>query len=95
MNKLTLIPLMIAFMQLISLGHLYYTYKNKSGQIPSAFIELNILAILNIGVLILAYFLYFHSEKKTNLWLIPLIISGLIIISLIFGYLWMLLNKYK
>ena len=66
MNKLTIIPCVIAFLQLISLGHLYYIHKYRSTQFPADLIELNILAILNIGVLILAYFLYFNSEKKTG-----------------------------
>ena len=95
MNKLTIIPCVIAFLQLISLGHLYYIHKYRSTQFPADLIELNIFAILNIGVLILAYFLYFNSEKKTGLWLIPIVISVLIIVSLLLGYLWMWINKYK
>ncbi len=95
MNKLTIIPCLIAFLQLISLGHLYYMHKYRSTQFPADLIELNILAILNIGILILAYFLYFNSEKKTGFWLIPIVISVLVIISLLLVYLWMGINKYK
>ncbi len=95
MNKLTTIPCLIAFLQLISLGHLYYMHKYRSTQFPADLIELNILAILNIGILISAYFLYFNSEKKTSFWLIPIFISVFVIISLLLVYLWMGINKYK
>jgi hypothetical protein len=95
MNKLMIIPFLITSAQIISIIHLYYTFKNNSTQIPAAFIELNILAFLNAIVLILAYFLYFKSENKLNLWYVPISIAIATILSLLIVYIVMFISKYK
>ncbi len=56
MNKWKILPTCIILIQLVSLWHLYYTYKYGSSQIPAALIELSILAIGNILVLVAFYF---------------------------------------
>ncbi|PWN71278.1 hypothetical protein C1631_001250 [Chryseobacterium phosphatilyticum] len=95
MNKLQIFPVTIIVLQLISLGHLYYTYKYGSTQIPAAFIELNILAVLNIVVLILSYFFYFNTPEKQGLWWLPITISVLIIVFTLICYIIMGIDKYK
>jgi len=70
MNKSIIIPAIIGLLQIVSLMHLYYTHKYRSGQFPADFIELNFLAIINIIILIIAYFFYFNVEKKENIWLL-------------------------
>ncbi|MXO05633.1 hypothetical protein [Flavobacterium sp. HBTb2-11-1] len=95
MNRLIIFPIIITIIQLISFGHLYYIHKHGSGRFPADFIELNILAVCNIGVLILAYFLYYKAEIKLNIWLAP-ILFALITILLLFGiYVIMWINEYK
>lgn len=88
-------PGIIILIQLISLGHLYYTYKYGSTQIPAAFIELNILAVFNIVILILSYFFYFNAAEKQTLWWVPVCIAAIIIIFTLICYIIMGLDKYK
>lgn len=95
MNKLQIFPIIIIALQLISLGHLYYTYKYGSEQIPAAFIELNILAVLNIVVLILSYFFYFNTSDKQQLWWLSISISTIIIVFTLICYIIMWIDKYK
>lgn len=92
MNKL--IPLVIIILQIISFGHLYYTYKYGNSHIPGVFVELNILALFNLTVL-LVYFFFFNSKDKQNIWMAPLIVSVITILVLITSYLIMWINKYK
>ncbi|KAF2081608.1 hypothetical protein [Flavobacterium sharifuzzamanii] len=95
MNKLIIFPIIITVIQLISFGHLYYTHKQGSGQYPADFIELNILAICNIGVLILAYFLYFKADVKLSIWLAPILLAIITIVLLLGIYIIMWINKYN
>jgi drug/metabolite transporter (DMT)-like permease len=95
MNKLMIFPIIIAIIQIASFGHLYYIHKHGSGQFPADFIELNILAVCNIGVLILAYFFYFKADIKLNIWLVPILLSTIIIALLLVIYIIMGINKYK
>jgi|LakMenE18May11ns_1017448.scaffolds.fasta_scaffold7590917_1 hypothetical protein len=95
MNKLMVFPIIITVIQLISFGHLYYIHKHGSGQFPADFIELNILAICNVGVLILAYFLYFKADIKLNIWLVPILLATITILLLLVTYVIMWANKYK
>ncbi|MCV9934257.1 hypothetical protein OIU80_18415 [Flavobacterium sp. LS1R47] len=85
-------PIIIAVVQLVSFGHLYYIHKHGSGQFPADFIELNILAICNIGVLILAYFFYFKVDVKLSIWLVPILLSAITIALLIVLYIIMWIN---
>jgi len=89
MNK----PIIITIIQLVSFGHLYYIHKYGSAQFPADFIELNILAICNVGVLVLAYFFYFKVDNKLNLCLIPILLSVTTIVILIVLYILMWINK--
>lgn len=95
MNKLQIFPIIIIAIQLISLGHLYYTYKYGSTQIPAAFIELNILAAANIIILILSYFFYFNATEKQSLWWVPVSISAIVIVFTLICYIIMWIDKYK
>lgn len=95
MNKLITVPVLITIVQIVSFGHLYYVHKYKSGQFPADLIELNILAFLNIIIMILAYFFYFKASNKDFLWMIPIGFAILTIILLIVIYLVMLISKYK
>ncbi len=90
-----IIPILIIFGQVLSIMHLYNTYKHGSGQIPAAFIELNILGVFNIIILIIAYFCYFKSDNKLNLWYVPIGIASLTIFVLLITYVVMLVSKYK
>lgn len=85
-------PIIIVVVQLGSFGHLYYIHKHGSGQFPADFIELNILAICNIGVLILAYFFYFKADIKLSMWLVPILFSAITITLLIVLYIIMWIN---
>lgn len=95
MNKLMIFPIIITVIQLISFGHLYYIHKHGSGQFPADFIELNILSVCNIGVLILAYFLYFKADIKLSIWLLPVLLAAITILLLLVIYVIMWINKYK
>jgi hypothetical protein len=86
MNKLIIFPVTITVIQLISLGHLYYVHKYGSGQFPADFIELNILAICNVGVLVLAYFFYYKANVKLIIWLVPVLLSVIVITLLLVLY---------
>ena len=92
MNKSMIFPIIIAVVQLGSFWHLYYIHKHGSGQFPADFIELNILAICNIGVLILAYFFYFKADIKLSMWLVPILFSAITITLLIVLYIIMWIN---
>lgn len=92
MNKSMIFPIIITVVQLGSFGHLYYVHKHESGQFPADFIELNILAICNIGVLILAYFFYFKADIKLGIWLVPILFSVITITLLIVLYMIMWIN---
>ncbi|WP_264551491.1 hypothetical protein [Flavobacterium sp. N2038] len=95
MNRLMIFPIIITVIQLISFGHLYYIHKYGSGQFPADFIELNILALCNIGVLISAYFLYYKADIKLSIWLVPILLAIITIIFLLVIYVIMWINKYK
>lgn len=99
MNRLIIFPtiiiIIITVIQLVSFWHLNYIHKYGSGQFPADFIELNILAICNIGVLILAYFFYFKADSKLSVWLIPILLSFVTISLLLIIYIIMWINKYK
>lgn len=95
MNRIRIFPIIITVIQLISIGHLYYIHKHGSRQFPADFIELNILAICNIGVLILAYFFYFKADDKLSIWLVPILISAITILTLLVSYVIMWIDKYK
>lgn len=56
MNKWKIFPGIIILIQLISLGHLYYTYQYENSEIPATFI--------NIIMLVLSYFFYFKADKN-------------------------------
>ena len=94
MNKSIIIPGIITLLQIVSFVHLYYTHKYKSGQFPADFIELNFLAIVNIIILIIAYFFYFNMKKKENIWLIPIGLAVITIFLLIILYILMFISKY-
>ena len=91
----TMIPIIITIIQLVSWGFLYYTHKYKSGQFPADLIMLNILALCNIGILVAAYFSYFKVENKQSIWLMPICLSVITILTLLISYLIMFLDKYK
>ncbi|KIC03693.1 hypothetical protein OA88_02780 [Flavobacterium sp. JRM] len=95
MSRTKIIPAIVVFMQLIGFIHLYLTCKNDNSHIPADFIELNILAVCNIGVLILAYFFYFKADIKLNIWLVPILLSTITIALLLVIYIIMGINKYK
>ena len=95
MNKSTFLPLIIILFQIISSIHLYYSYRYNNSHIPVALIELNILAIVNLIILIISYFFYFKVENKESLWLIPISLAGLIILILVIVYIIMFAYKYK
>lgn len=61
MNKSLIFPSLTVLLQLISTGHLYYTYQNGSSQIPAAFIELIILGAANTVVLIIFYSRFYEK----------------------------------
>lgn len=63
--------------------------------IPVAFMELNLLAIINGIILIFSYFSYLKSGKKQNLWLLPIGLAGVTIMMLLTCYLVMGINKYQ
>lgn len=92
MNKL-IIPSAITLIQLLSLIHLYYTFKYGSSHIPMVFIELNIIAICNIPVLALGCFLYVKSENKMRIWWVPIALAIAVILTLLISYLIMFVNK--
>lgn len=92
-SALIIFPIVITVIQLVSFGHLYYIHKYGSGQFPADFIELNILAICNIGGLVLAYFFYFKPDNKFNTWLVPVLLSAITIATLFILYIIMWINK--
>ena len=92
LSRLIISAIIITLIQLVSFGHLYYIHEYRSGQFPADFIELNILAICNIGVLILSYF---KIDKKLNIWLVPVSLSVITISTLLVLYIFMWINKYK
>jgi hypothetical protein len=94
MNKSIIIPVIITLLQIASFVHLHYTHKYKSGQFPADFIELNFLAIINIIILIIAYFFYFNTEKKEIIWLVSIGLAVMTIFLLIILYILMFMNKY-
>lgn len=80
MNKSLILPALTVLLQLLSTGHLYYTYQNGSTQIPAAFIELIILAAANTVILILFYVLFYKNSSPRNFWEIPAFIAWITII---------------
>ncbi len=80
MNKSLIFPSLIVLLQLISTGHLYYTYQNGSSQIPAAFIELIILGAANTVVLIIFYSRFYKNSSPRNFWHIPAFIAWITII---------------
>jgi len=94
MNKWKIFPGIIILIQLISLGHLYYTYQYENSEIPATFIELNIFAGINIIMLVLSYFFYFKADKKHILWWGPISVSVIIVFTLI-CYITMGIDKYR
>jgi len=94
MKNHTYLPILIAVMQIISCGHLYYNYIHESSQIPVAFIELNILSLANILVLVIIAIVYFKIKHAGSLWLIPAIIAIMVVLLLLFSYIVMLMYKY-
>ena len=94
MNK-KIIPIIITIVQLVSWGYLYYTHKYKSGQFPADFILLNILAFCNVGVVVMSYFFYFKAEPKQSIWLMPICLSVITILTLLISYLIMFIDKFK
>jgi len=94
MNKLLSIPIIILIIQIISFIHLYMTYKKENAHVPEAFIELNILAILNVIVLIIAYFLFYKVDVKIVFWWIPIFLSVSTITLLLILYIRMWLGNF-
>lgn len=80
MNKSLIFPSLTVLLQLISMGHLYYTYQNGSSQIPAAFIELIILGAANTVVLIIFYSRFYKNSSPRNFWHIPAFIAWITII---------------
>lgn len=94
MNK-SITPIIISIIQILSWAFLYYVHKYKSSQFPADFILLNLLALCNIGALIIAYFLYFKVEDKHSIWLLPISLSVITILTLLIAYIIMFMYKYK
>jgi len=94
LNKWKILPTCIILIQLVSLWHLYYTYKYGSSQIPAALIELSILAIGNILVLVAFYFFYFKTVKKQILWWTPISVAVLVLSFTLICYFMMVANRY-
>ncbi|SHF34210.1 hypothetical protein SAMN04488522_102905 [Pedobacter caeni] len=92
MNK-SIVPSAIALIQLLSLIHLYYTFKYGSSHIPMVFIELNIMAVCNMPVLVLGYFLHVKSANKMRIWWVPIALAVAVIVVLLITYLIMFVNK--
>lgn len=88
-------PIIIIILQLAGISHVWYTYLYKDGQIPQSFIELNILALFNIGILVLFRFASYKPSKKAGLWLLPISISFLVILVITISYILMGIAKYS
>ena len=93
-NKLIIAPIVIIAAQLTGVIHLFYTYRYKDSHIPIAFIELNILALLNFFILIIAYLSYFRTRQKLKIWWAVVALSLIIIAILVIVYTMMLIDKY-
>ncbi len=65
------------------------------GHVPIAFMDLNLLAIINGIILIFSYFSYFKNGKKQKLWLLPIGLASVTIMTLITCYLVAGINKYQ
>lgn len=94
MSKLRSIPIIISVLQIISFMHLYFTYKNENAHVPIAFIELNILAIINVIVLITAYFMFYKVEEKLVFWRISILFAIIIITLLLILYVRMFFGNF-
>ncbi|REC59881.1 hypothetical protein DRF65_23505 [Chryseobacterium pennae] len=95
MSTVNILPIILLILQLAGISHVWYSYLYKDGQIPQSFIELNILAVFSIGVLTLFRFRYYKPGKKRGLWLFPVSISFLIILTLLISYTVMGIEKYR
>ncbi len=94
MNK-SITPIIISILQIVSWAFLYYVQKYKSGQFPADFILLNLLALCNVGTLIIAYFLYFKVEDKQRIWLLPVSFAVITLLTLLIAYIIMFVYKYQ
>lgn len=95
MPKITILPIIIAILQLAGIGRIVYSNIYGNSHIPQSFIELNILAVLSFVILTFSYFMYYKTTKKMKWWLIPICISSLIILTLIVCYTMMAVDKYQ
>ena len=94
MRSTKVLPVSIAILQLLSLAHLYYSYKYGSSQFPVAFIELNILALVNLPIFIMALIYANKSKQKSAIWLMPATLAFIVVLLLTICYIVMLADKY-
>jgi len=90
MFVLKVLPILIFLLQVISIVHLYTVYKTENAHVPMAFIELNIIVLINIVIFICIYF-FLHKFQLRSVWSIPLIIFFLLMLMLSIFYIWMIL----
>ncbi|UIR56785.1 hypothetical protein LZQ00_02965 [Sphingobacterium sp. SRCM116780] len=95
MEKLKAVPAVIIVIQLISIIHLFYTYRYEDSHIPVAFIELNILAVINLAVVILTYFTFFRARQKNMIWWVVITLALIVIATTGLTLFIMLLDKYR
>ncbi|MDR2238579.1 MAG: hypothetical protein LBE92_20815 [Chryseobacterium sp.] len=94
MNRLQGLPILITGLQLIAIGHLYDTWQNSHSHIPTALIELTVLAAVNMVFLIIVYFVLPRASLKQMLWKVSGGIAATIIILTLISYMIMGLCKY-
>lgn len=93
-NRLQVLSILITGLQLIAIGHLYDTWQSSHFHIPTALIELTILAVVNIIFLIIAYFVLPGTSLKQILWKVSGSIAATIIIFTLICYGIMGICKY-
>lgn len=89
MFVLKVLPLLIFVLQLASVVHLFIVNRKAHAHVPVVFIELNIIVIINIVILLIIYF-FIYKLKPEGYWALPLFVTFLFVIVLLYFYLRML-----
>jgi hypothetical protein len=79
------LPIIVFVLQILSVIHLSYTSRTSNSHIPAAFIELNIIVVINIIVLFLIYFLI-PKFSFSSIWGGPYLLGLILLIVLLYKY---------
>ena len=84
-----ILPLILFFLQIISIVHLYIINKTAHSDVPVVFIELNIIVFINLILFVAIYFFVYKFNLRT-FWILPIVTTTLLTLTLLIYYIRML-----